>query len=81
MKAIVVRAIPRGSVKPTHYAAKADGVALLIRSADSLGTQQPALTLAKCLCHKYGWSLDLVGGELPSGDEVFCFRHPGRPHV
>ena len=50
----------------------------IIRALRDLPIQQPAHALAKAMCHRNGWSVNLVHGLLPNGDEVFCFRHSGR---
>ena len=81
MKAILVKFLPHTDTLHARYKAMADGVPPLIVSVYALGTSQPAHAIARLLCHKYGWSIDLAGGELPNGDEVFCFRKQGRPHV
>ena len=81
MKAILVKHLPCTETLPARYKAIAEGVPPIVASVTSLGTNQPAYAIARLLCHKYGWSIDLAGGELPNGDEVFCFRKQGRPHV
>ena len=32
------------------------------------------LAIASLMCHQNKWPMDLVGGILPNGDEVFCQR-------
>ena len=79
MKAILVKTLLGvGMDKDTIMVAKSEGVASLVRRIVDLPKEQPAMALAKLLCHKNGWSTDLCYGFLPNGDEVFCFRNGGR---
>lgn len=70
MKAILVRSLPPTDTRPRRLKASAEGVPSLIVSAHSdLSPQE----LAEQLCRRQGWPTDLVGGQLPNGDLVFCF--------
>lgn len=74
-KAILV-VLTVGTVEcPAVMTASCMGERSIERKLVDLPTKQPAYALAKLLCHQNNWTVDLVYGLLPNGDEVFCFRN------
>ena len=74
-KAILVQLQVAGDSSTAVMLATCMGERSIERSIRDLPSKQPALALAKLLCHQNDWTIDLVYGLLPNGDEVFCFRN------
>ena len=74
MRAILTELILGTDTKPAHILAHCMGVRTVERAIKDLPAKQPALAIARLMCHEHKWSMDLVHGLLPDGNEVFCFR-------
>jgi hypothetical protein len=81
MKAILTKYLGQTNTKPARIVATAAGVKHLIMSyersekATGMTTEDVHKRVAQILCEKYGWSIDLIGGELPDGKGfAFVFR-------
>lgn len=74
-KAIMVELVVGTDAKPAHMVAYCIGERTIERRIVDLPAEQPALAIAKLMCHDHKWSMDLVHGLLPDGNEVFCFRN------
>jgi hypothetical protein len=74
MKAIIVKYLPATNTKGSRLKASAEGVKSIIKGFDYKYNDGGKLQIAQELCHKYDWSTDLVSGQLPNGDEVYCFK-------
>lgn len=75
MKHAILVVVEVGTGQPSVMVASSLGVRTIERKLDDLPIEQPAKALALLMCHQNEWSLDLVAGILPNGDEVFCFRN------
>lgn len=73
-RAILVTLVVSTDQEPAKMIATCMGERAIERKLVDLPSKQPAYALATYLCHKHGWSTDLVQGLLPNGDETFCFR-------
>jgi hypothetical protein len=74
-KAILVQLQVAGDSSTSVMIASCMGERSIQRSIHNLPSKQPAHALAKLMCHQNNWTVDLVYGLLPNGDEVFCFRN------
>lgn len=72
--AILVVVEVGSSGQPSSMVASSLGVRSIERKLTDLPIGQPAKAIALLMCQQHEWSLDLVAGILPNGDEVFCFR-------
>lgn len=75
MKAIQVKYLSATNTKGSRLKAMAEGVPSIIRGFDYKYNDGGKLQIAQELCIKYGWPTNLVSGQLPNGDEVFCFKY------
>ena len=73
MKAIIVKYLPATNTKGSRLKASAEGVKSIIKGFDYKYNDGGTLQIAQELCRKYNWGTNLVIGQLPSGDDVFCF--------
>jgi hypothetical protein len=73
MKAIIVKYLPATNTKGSRLKAMAEGVPSIIRGFDHKYNDGGKAQIAQELCNKYGWDGKLVSGQLPNGDNVFCF--------
>lgn len=75
MKAIQVRYLGPTNTKGSRYIAKAEGVKSLTQSFNHMLNDGGRKLLAKRLCIENKWDTNLVEGQLPNGDYVFCFKN------
>lgn len=76
MKAIQVKYLSATNSRGGRFKAMAEGVKSITLSYDySLNADQNAFKAAKELVLENNWPVDLVSGQLPNGDYVFCFKN------
>lgn len=74
MKAIQVRYLGPTDTKPSRLKVMAYGLKPEIYNVWRDAMESDAFIVARKYCKSHGWSTALVGGQLPNGDYVFCFR-------
>ncbi len=76
MKAIQVKYLSATNTRGSRIKAIAEGVKPLIIGYDhALSGEAVYRKAAMMLCDKYNWDGELVGGQLPNNDYVFCFKN------
>ncbi len=74
MKAIIVKYLGPTDTKGSRLKAMAEGVKSIIRGLDySINISDDMFNIAQELCKRNNWPSNLVAGQLPNGDYVFCF--------
>lgn len=74
MKAIQVRYLAAMNTKGKRYKVMAEGVKSRIFDA-GFDRDNRTLEIAEQFCRDNNWPTDLVSGQLPNGDYVFCFKN------
>lgn len=76
MKAIQVKYLSATNTKGSRLKAMAHGVKSLTTGLNyGVNSDERPLEVAKDLCRYNNWPTDLIGGQLPNGDYVFCFKN------
>lgn len=73
MKAIQVKYLPATNTRGKRYKVMAEGVKSRVYGA-GFDSDDRIGEIVNQFCLENNWPNDLVSGQLPNGDYVFCFR-------
>lgn len=73
MQAIEVKYLPATNTKGARIKATASAGSVTVGWPYELSGEEAHKVAALALCNKFGWTTNIVGGQLANGNYVFCF--------
>lgn len=73
MQAIEVKYLPATNTRGARIKANAAAGSVTVDWPCELSGEEAHKVAALALCNKFGWPVNIIGGQLANGDYVFCF--------